>query len=141
MKDLAVGKLHITVFPRPGDITTTIAMGDTDWIELTNDGAVGIAGREVRREPVAKAVDLALASSSRLMLADGTAAVLSYVNSRQDDNQQKSGIYRRDLFYAINYAILQTDAEYVILHAVTNITAGLSDSATGQAISLTNPPS
>ena len=48
------------------------------------------------------------------MLADGSVGVLSWVRSTQDDSQEKQGVYRRDLVYAVNYATLQTQAEVAI---------------------------
>lgn len=150
--DLAAKKVHVSVFPRPGDTITSIMMGDTEWTELDNDGSTGTSTREVRRQTkqfqitiwaatpqlrdgLAKQVDLALALTSRIAMADGSQAILTYVNMTQRDEQQKVMIYRRDLFYAANYAIVQADAETTILQAVVNIEAGPLDSAMGPPIS------
>lgn len=129
--DLQAGKVHITVFPRPNDKVTSVMNGDGEWQEQSNNGTTGVAIREIRRQtrtfqitvwascfdkrdPVAKAIDSALAAITRMTLPDGSQGVMTYVNSTQDDDQQKQGIYRRDLFYAVNYATTQTDNEYVI---------------------------
>lgn len=139
--DLAAGKVHVSIFPRPGDTITSIMMGDIDWSEDTNNGLTGTASREVRRQAkqfqitiwaptpplrdvVAAKVDAALAVTSRIAMPDGSHGVVSYVNMTQIDAQQKSSIYRRDLFYSVNYAIVQTQVEYAILHVLTNVAAG-----------------
>jgi hypothetical protein len=154
--DLAVGKVHVSLFPRPGDTTTSVMMGDGDWQEAVNDGTRGISAREVRRQTrqiqitiwapdpavrdaLASDLDTALAVTSRFMLPDGSQAVLSYVNSAQSDEQQKLTIYRRDLFYAVSYAVVQTEAEFSIKQTVANVTAGPTSTVAGPQISLTIP--
>ncbi|HHW4679810.1 MAG TPA: hypothetical protein ACQGQH_10395, partial [Xylella sp.] len=129
--DLRAGKVHLSVFPRPDDRVTSVMAGDGDWQEQSNDGTQGVSIREVRRQtrtfqitvwahcfdqrdPVARAIDSALAAMPRLMLADGSQGVMTYVNSVHDDSQQKQGLYRRDLFYAVNYPTTQTETTYAI---------------------------
>ena len=146
--DLPAGKVHISVFPRPDDRVTSVMMGDTDWEEQSNDGTQGVSIREIRRQtrafqitvwascferrdPVAKAVDTALALVTRLELPDCSQAILSYTTSTQDDNQQKLGIYRRDLFYAVNYATTQSVANYTVKQIQTNISTGPTPQAQG----------
>lgn len=154
--DMAAGKVHISVYPRPGDEITSIMMGDTEWAEVTNDGTDGIAAREVRRQSkqfqitvwaptptlrdtIAKAIDLALALTSRIAMPDGSQTILTYVNLTQRDEQQKAAIYRRDLFYRANFAIVQDVAAFAIKQTVTNVTGGLTDSATGPTVTATTP--
>ncbi|WP_287496907.1 hypothetical protein [Pandoraea sp. CB10b_02] len=148
--DLRSGKVHISVFPRPGDRVTTVMAGDGDWQEQSNDGMQGVSVREIRRQtrtfqitvwascferrdPVAKAIDSALASITRLSFPDGSQGVMSYANSVQDDSQQKQGIYRRDLFYAVNYATTQSETDYAIQHVQTNVSVGPTLDAQGPA--------
>jgi hypothetical protein len=154
--DMAAGKVHISVFPRPGDTITSIMMGDVEWSEASNNGTTGTSTREVRRQnkqfqitiwaptptlrdAIAKQVDLALAVTSRFALPDDSQAILTYVNATQNDQQQKVAIYRRDFFYAANYAIVQTDAEYAIKQTITDVTIGLTDTATGPEVTVTTP--
>lgn len=154
--DLAAGKVHISLYPRPGDTTSSVMMGDSDWQEVSNDGTEGVSAREVRRQTrqiqitiwaptpsardlLAKQVDLALAVTSRFSLLDGSQAVLTYGNSSQSDEQQKLTIYRRDLFYAASYAVVQTDAEFAIKHAITNVTTGPTSATSGPTITRTTP--
>ena len=138
--DLAAGKVHVSVFPSPNDKVTSVYQGDEDWQEVTNNGTTGTAVRELRRQtrtfqitvwascfdkrdPLAAAIDAGLAAVSRLAMPDGSQAIVSYVNSRQVDDQQKAGVYRRDLFYAANYATIQTETDYAVTRTTTNVTA------------------
>jgi len=151
--DLQAGKVHISVFPRPGDRVTAVMTGDSDWQEQSNNGVQGVSIREIRRQtrtfqitvwascfdrrdPVAKAIDSALAAVTRLTLADGSQGVMTYVNSTQDDDQQKQGIYRRDLFYSVNYATTQTEADYAVTHTQINISVGPTLDAQGSSTTI-----
>jgi hypothetical protein len=152
--DLAAGRLHISVFPRPGDKVTSISQDDDDWEEGAITGAIGTAvlelrrqtrifqtsiwaGSFVRRDLVAAAVDAGLAAVSRLSLADGSRGIMTYEGSAQIDDEQKAGIYRRDLAYAVNYATTQSIELYAVKHTMTNLTPGVngSDIATISATS------
>jgi len=136
--DLKAGMVHVSVFPRPNDKVSSVTMG-SDWVEISNDGKSGIALAEIRRQtrtyqitvwannfsirdPVASALDSALAMVTRLTLPDGTKGILAYVNSAQNDDEQKIGIYRRDLFYSVNYATTLNQSYKTILEADSNVT-------------------
>jgi hypothetical protein len=129
--DLLAGKVHINVFPRPNDRVTSLSMGDDGWVETTNNGVTGTSIREVRRQtrtfqitlwancydhrdPVASAIDSALAVMTRLVMPDTTQAIASYLHSTQDDDSQKQGVYRRDFFFDVNYATTQVETEYAV---------------------------
>jgi hypothetical protein len=150
--DLAAGKVHVSVFPRPGGKVTTTAAGDTEWTEVDNNGTAGTSALEIRRQDrslqitvwantpelrdrIAKNIDPVLAMTTRLAMPDGSQAIMTSVNDIQIDAQQKSGLYRRDLIYSVNYATTFLDAEYAILATVTNLTTGPTLNATGPAIS------
>lgn len=152
--DLKAGKVHISVFPQPGDTVTSVACGDEDWEEQSNNGTQGVSIRELRRQtrrfqitiwascfdkrdPVAKAIDSGLAAVYRLAMPDGSQAMLSYVNSIQDDNSQKQGVYRRDLFYSVNYATTQVENEYTIKEIDTSFRR-VADAADSNSASLGN---
>lgn len=154
--DLAAGKAHISVFPRPGGKVTHVMMGDSDWAEQSNDGVAGIGALEVRRQTrilqitfwsgtpqqrdaLAKAIDGFLAFTPRIAMPDGTQAILTSASEVQVDAQQKSGVYRRDLLYVIDYATLHTEAQFNILHTITNTTAGPTLDASGPTITTTRP--
>ncbi|AVA33363.1 hypothetical protein [Cupriavidus metallidurans] len=78
-----------------------------------------------QRDPIAGKIDAALSNSFHLTLPDQVAA-LRYKSSRQDDDQQKERIYRRDLMYAVEYSTIATETDYQITVGVENITAGPS---------------
>lgn len=152
--DLAAGTIHVSVFPQPDDKVTSVSAGDDDWEEVGNDGTGGTAALELRRQTraflisvwagdharrdvAAAAIDAGLAAVSRLTLADGSVAVMTYASSRQDDEQQQAGIYRRDLLYALNYATTLVQALTVIATTVTDVTVGVNgvDIATVSVVS------
>lgn len=154
--DLAAAKVHISVFPRPGDTITSIMMGDVEWSETTNNGTTGTTTREVRRQnkqfqitiwaptpalrdTIAKQIDLALALTTRIEMPDGSQTVLTYVNATQSDQNQKVSIYRRDFFYAANYALVQAGADYTVLQTITKVTTGPTDTASGPTVTRTTP--
>ena len=60
------------------------------------------------RDQLGAAIDQAIEPLSRAALPDGSIAILHYRQTRQDDSMQKQRIYRRDIFYAIDYATTQT---------------------------------
>ncbi|CBJ38330.1 putative phage protein [Ralstonia solanacearum CMR15] len=105
-------------------------------------GGQGVAVRETRRQeqtylitvwancfdqrdPIAAAIDSALSGIAHLTLADQSAA-LRYKSSRQDDSQQKEGIYRRDLLYAVEFSTFAIQTLTQITATTENISAGPS---------------
>jgi hypothetical protein len=61
------------------------------------------------RRAVGEPIDLALADTAFLTLADGSAARLVYQGTAENDFDQKQGVYRRDLHYRVDYATTRTD--------------------------------
>lgn len=138
---LDTGRVQISVFPRPDERVTTVTADEDGWYEHSHENKTGTGIREIRRQTrtfqltvwanrhdardcVAKVIDNALATTSRLWFSDGAEGVMTYVNSIQDDGGQKQRIYRRDLFYAVNYPTVQTQTYAVIRHVQMNIAAG-----------------
>jgi len=149
--DARAGKVHVSVFPRPGGKVTTVMLGDTEWAEIDNNGTAGTGVLEVRRQArtlqitiwagtpklrdlVAKRLDAGLARITRLDLDDGSQAVLTSIDEIQIDAQQKSGVYRRDLLYSINYATTYSEPQTTVAHPVLTLTAGPTLTATGPTI-------
>lgn len=104
-------------------------------------GAVGKAVREIRRQKrsfqitfwcpnpdvrdqIVAPVDAALAEIDFLTLPDGTAARLSYEKSRVSDRVELDGLYRRDLFYSVEYATTDSMAAAQIVAELLNLGAG-----------------
>lgn len=73
------------------------------------------------RDAVIQPVDLALAATNFITLADGTAARLLYKGSPITDNNQKAKLYRRDLMYTVEYATTQVKTDYQIVAAQEDI--------------------
>lgn len=74
-----------------------------------------------KRDPVASRVDATLAGIYRLSLPDGTQGILRYRSSNQIDNTQKNGIYRRDILYAVEYAVTESRTDTQIVTGQTSI--------------------
>jgi hypothetical protein len=134
---LANGGVWISVFQMPGDKITSVMMTDGEWVPT---GATMI-GQEIRRQAktfkisiwaptpdlrdtAASPVDVALALTTRFTYVDTSQGLMTYVNSTQNDDEQKAGIYRRDLNYSINYATTQNQSATPISATVTNFTPG-----------------
>ena len=67
-----------------------------------------------RREPLAKLLTPVLASLTRFTLPDGSAATVEYAGSAQVDNEQRLGIYRRDIKLSIEYATIATRTDSAV---------------------------
>ena len=59
------------------------------------------------RDAAAGAIDMALARVDRLTLADGTTARLTYRGSSSDDAPSRDVLYRRDLFYSVEFGTVE----------------------------------
>jgi hypothetical protein len=101
-------------------------------------GAIGAAMRELKRQekqfqitiwaptPVlrdaaAGPVDVALGVSSDLAFTDGSHGILLYSHTIQSDQNQKAGLYRRDLIYTVDYATTQTASAPQVIAPVLNV--------------------
>lgn len=102
-----------------------ITLPDSARITSARVGGTGTLIRELRRQErlfqvsvwantpghrdaVIQPLDVALAATPFLTLSDQTAARLIYKNSPINDGLQKTKLYRRDLFYTVEYATTQT---------------------------------
>lgn len=137
MKAAAPGVVHVSVWPRPGERQTMQFMGDTAWQDVTI-GSPGQAAREARRQekqfqitawaatPLLRRaagalIDATLAVTTRVTLQDGSQALFRFVSSANHDERQKALIYRRDVIYAVEYALVQTMAAYPIAHTEIHV--------------------
>ena len=137
--DIKAGHAHVSIFPRPEERNTT--RHATAWQDSTVDlvagtgTAVKVVGEQERlfqiviwaptpavRTAITKAVDPALRQAGRLAMPDNTYARLVYRSSPMTDMLQKSTIYRRDLFYTVEYATTVTGAFYPIKTTTINLT-------------------
>jgi hypothetical protein len=108
-------------------------------------GAVGTAVRETKRQKrsfqitfwcpnpalrdlIVAPVDAALADIDFLSLPDGTAGRLVYERSKVSDRVEREGLYRRDLFYSVEYGTTDSMTAAQIVAELFNITGGLDPS-------------
>ena len=73
------------------------------------------------RDLIASAVDNALADVDFLTLPDGSSGRLLYERSHVGDQSEKEGLYRRDLFYSVEYATTRTRGAAQILAPLVNV--------------------
>jgi len=108
----------------------------------------GVAGRIVRREErvfqvsvwaqtfgardaLAGAIDAALADMRRIVIAYPVRARIAFASSRQDDDLQLQGIYRRDLLYRLEYPVTLTEVQTAVGIVQLNQSGGPSVDAQG----------
>ena len=91
------------------------------------------------REPIAKAVDVALETANRLTFADGSVGNIWYVNSYQDDGDQKQGIYRYDLFYMVDYALTKQEELDEVQATEVHYSGGPTFDVQGPVVTVTQP--
>jgi hypothetical protein len=114
-----------------------ITLPNTARISATRIGTNGTMIRELRRQErlfqittwsdtpdhrdaVVKPTDVALAATPFMTLIDQSAARMIYKGSPITDQYQKDKLYRRDLFYTVEYATTQTiDGTQVITEQIT----------------------
>jgi hypothetical protein len=81
------------------------------------------------RDQIAAPVDAALADIDFLTLPDGTAGRIIYERSRVSDRVEREGLYRRDLFYSVEYGTTDSLTTAQIVAEIFNITGGIDPSA------------
>jgi hypothetical protein len=90
---------------------------------------------QASRRLLAAGVDLVLKESIRIVLSDTSQATLVGNRTNLSDEQQASGIYRRDLIFDAEYATVQQFPSYVVTSVNMPITkVGGAGSATATAI-------
>jgi hypothetical protein len=86
------------------------------------------APNQVSRKTLAAAIDVKIKKALKVSMPDTSQAIVCYNRTNVSDEQQTSGIYRRDLIYDVEYATLETFPGYV----VTSVNVTIA-SATGNA--------
>jgi hypothetical protein len=81
------------------------------------------ADTPAHRDAIAAVLDWNLASSAFITLADGTAGRIRYAGSAVSDALQKDCLFRRDLFYTVEYGTTQTETETQITQDQLNTSA------------------
>lgn len=85
------------------------------------------ADKPDHRDTVAAALDVVLAKTDRITMADQVAARVIYHGSPQTDSLQKTALYRRDLDYSIEFATTETTTATQITQGQGSITPMDSD--------------
>lgn len=82
-----------------------------------------------RRDAMGNAIEVALAPIRFLVMPDGFAARILYQGQTERDEQQKVMLYRRDLFYTVEYATTQTTGGTQVITEQFNVGAQDSNAA------------
>ena len=116
---------------------SVITMPTSAMVSAARVGVQGVSMRELRRQErvfqvsiwadtpahrdtIAQAIDVALAATNFLNLSDLSAARMIYKSSGVDDQYQKDKLYRRDLFYTVEYATTQIETDTQITQEQLN---------------------
>ena len=120
-----------------------ITVPNTATVGAVRVGITGVSSRPVRntlrvfqitvwadtpakRDAIAQAIDPALAATPFVFMPDGSAGNLVYRGSPQTDKDEKSGLYRRDLMYSVDYSTLQNVTAAQIVAIETDIGVAVS---------------
>jgi hypothetical protein len=85
------------------------------------------------RDQIAAAIDVLFAKAPHLPLPYGCAARVTYKGSYPDDSEQTAGIYRRDVFFEIEYPTVETENEMTIVGVVDSLTPAATVSDDSEA--------
>lgn len=112
-------------------ISVVVGFTGTSWIELRRQQkgfqVIVWASTPDQRDKVSALIDKAFAKvelSGFLTLADASAARLTYTMTRETDTPQKELLYRRDLFYMVEYPTTDTETDYSITSVVEAVKGG-----------------
>ncbi|MCS3401408.1 MULTISPECIES: hypothetical protein [Pantoea] len=75
----------------------------------------------VLRERIGSAIDGTLSEQCHIDLNDGVPAQLLYLRQFDSDKAESWHVYRRDLFFSVNFATTQTMTAPEIIHAVVSV--------------------
>lgn len=134
----ALATLISAGIPGTSNTGAVITLPSSARISAARAGGTGTLIRELRRQErlfqisawsdtpdhrdaVVQPLDVALAATQFLTLPDGFAARLLYKSSPINDGYQKDKLYRRDLFYTVEYATTQTTPATQIVTEQINI--------------------
>jgi hypothetical protein len=75
------------------------------------------------RDALGECIESALADVTDLSLPDGTAGRLLYERSRVSDRAERDGLYRRDLFYSVEYSTTKSDSAAQVVAELLDVTS------------------
>lgn len=139
--DLALGKLHVSLWAMAGERNTS--RYPMNW----QDQSAGHVARELKRQTcgvmitvwapsptprdlVAAAIDVYLAANQRMTGPDGFQLWSKYRSTILDDASQKAGLYRRDIIYDVEYPTTQAMAVPVVVQITTDVRDQYDDTIT-----------
>lgn len=79
------------------------------------------------RTILAKAIRVAFAPISRIDLADGSQGNITFVDDFPTDTYQKTALYRRDIWYSVDYSIFEALPATQIIEIQTTLQRGDTD--------------
>jgi len=137
-KDLKSGYLHISIFPLPEERNITKGLMPKEYTINTTD-TTGTTLKDVKRQEqilmvtewanspadrdmINKLIEPKLADTYRFTLPDDTVCMMRYRDSRTIDNLQKSGVYRKDLIFIVDYSTTLVTTDYVIKDSSLSMT-------------------
>lgn len=88
------------------------------------------------RSAIAKAIEPVLMDTPRFVLPDNYWARLIYKNSLESDSMEKQNLYRRDLFYTVEYPTTRAQTGYQITVIQENVTTVGSDTDPGRTFTV-----
>lgn len=84
------------------------------------------ADTPAHRDAAVQAIDVALADLSFLAFPDTDAGRLIYKSTNVDDQQSKANLYRRDLYYTVEYGTYQVQIQTQIVATELNVSAAVA---------------
>lgn len=138
----AVGAV-ITIVGQPGVVQARIAGQGSTWTEQGRQDRGFQIGcwcpTPALRDVLVPAIDLALRKLDRITLVDGSSAHIRYERTFTSDEGEKVQVFRRDLFYMIEYATASIATAYEVGAFGGTMTGGLSpDQSTGDVTGVAN---
>ncbi|MEQ1694779.1 MAG: hypothetical protein ABL901_02965 [Hyphomicrobiaceae bacterium] len=160
LETLATALAQVINQSRPAiSLGTTLAIQNAQTI-IVKRSTVGKLGQELRRQErhftisvwafspdsraaTAKLIDLALTEPHWIVLPDGSAGRIRYINTMDHDEPQKSLEYRRDIVYAVEYPTVKLIDGHEVMIATRETEGGQHVSPStggshGEAIITTN---
>lgn len=120
----------ITVAGQPGILKARVAGAGAIWTEQRRQER-GIqvtcwCQTPALRDALAPAIDLAFAQLDRITLPDQSSCRIKYERTGESDEAQKVQIFRRDLFYTVEYPTVTTSTAFEVGALKTTETGGVS---------------
>ncbi|MBZ6386794.1 hypothetical protein [Pantoea piersonii] len=136
--DIDAGSVHISVWPLPTERRVNTPLGRPFRPVRGAGDRAGKAVRELKRqikdfqitvwaptpelrEQAGTATDAALSAESNIDLGDGAPAQLFYVRQFDSDSAENWHVYRRDLFFSVNFATTQTITAPEVIQTVVTL--------------------